>query len=96
MISAVFDTTVLVSAFRSPSGVTGELLGLAGAGFALFLAPEIIAETQDVLLRRPKFRKGAGYTDGDVHEYLRELAVLATVVGDLPPLRTSFVTRTTM
>ena len=44
MRQAVFDSTVLVSAFLRPDGLSNELLALAAQGdFGLVLAPEIIA-----------------------------------------------------
>jgi predicted nucleic acid-binding protein len=46
MTRAVFDSSVLISAFLRPGGLSDELLALATRGeFQLVLAPEIILET---------------------------------------------------
>jgi predicted nucleic acid-binding protein len=53
MRSAVFDATVLVSAFLTNHGVSAQLLADVVAGaFELYLSDAIIAETRDVLLHR--------------------------------------------
>ncbi len=82
----MFDTTVLISAFLSRSGVAGELLDLTGRAFDLYLAPDIIAEARGVLLTRSRLRKGSGYSDEEVEEYCRASEELAQVVRDPPPL----------
>src|SRR5207244_10668830 len=44
----VFDTTILISAFLRPGGLSDELFGLAADdAFALLLAEPIIAEARD-------------------------------------------------
>lgn len=85
MPSAVFDSTVLVSAFISKQGVASELIDLAGVSFDLFLSSAILAEVQGVLLSRPQLRK-SGYSEDDVVAYCQALSELAKEVGDLPPL----------
>jgi uncharacterized protein len=88
MARAVFDSTVLISAFLRPGGVSDELLDLAAMeAFVLLLAPEIVFETTQKLLIAEKIRDRYGYTDGDVHAYARKLEQLADLVHDLPPLR---------
>ena len=87
MPRAVFDSTVLISAFLRPGGVSDELLDLtAEEAFVLLLAPEILAETTRKLLTSEKIRRRYGYSDEDVHGYARKLAQLADPVRDLPPL----------
>jgi uncharacterized protein len=89
MIRAVFDTTVLISAFLRPGGVSDELLTLAGKEFTFLLSAPIIAETERKLLTSPKIRKRYHYPDEAVERYverLSELAALAGLVESLPPL----------
>ena len=86
MPRAVFDTTVLISAFLKRSGISGELLSLAGDAFILVLSPEIVAETEVKLLTKERLRKSATYTDDQAREYCRGLSELAELVTDLPPL----------
>ncbi len=86
MPRAVFDTTVLISAFLKGSGISGELLSLAGDAFILVISPEIVAETERKLLTKERLRKSATYTDDQAREYCRGLSELAELVTDLPPL----------
>ena len=86
MARAVFDSTVLVSAFLKPGGVSDELLALAGEAFTLALAPEIIAETRRKLLTGKKIRQRYAYTDERVRRFCRGLARMAEPVRNLPPL----------
>ena len=76
MIKAVFDSTALISAFLTRSGVTGELVDLAGKAFVLTLAPEIVAETRRKLLTSKRIRGRYGYTDEEVERYCSGLAVV--------------------
>ena len=60
MLKAVFDATILVSAFLTKPGVSAQLLAHAVAGaFDLYLSDAIIEETRDVLLHREHLRKSA-------------------------------------
>lgn len=91
MTRAVFDTTVLVSAFLRSGGVSDELLALAAAeAFTLLLSPEILEETGHTLLTGRRIRQRYAYADADVHAYLRELRQLAELVVD-PPAVTDIV-----
>jgi putative PIN family toxin of toxin-antitoxin system len=88
MIKAVFDTTVLISAFLRPKGVSDELLDLAAsARFSLILSVSILAETARKLLTSEKIRRSYSYPDDAVHRYLQKLSNLAELVAELPPLR---------
>jgi uncharacterized protein len=92
MPEAVFDSTVLVSAFLTPKpgGASYELLRFStGNAFALRLSPAILRETERVLLTTARLRKHFGYADADVHAFITELGVLADVTGeitDVPPV----------
>lgn len=87
MAKAVFDSTVLVSAFLSKSGVSRELLHRAEAGdFAICVAEEIFDEIQRVLLEYPRIRKRYRYADEAVTEYVGLLRVVAQVIVKLPKI----------
>ena len=88
MIRAVFDTTVLISAFLRPGGVSDELLTLAGKEFAFLLSAPIIAETRRKLLTSPKIRKRYHYPDEAVERYVAcsypHIALLDQRLADSP------------
>ncbi len=68
MPKAVLDSTVLVSSFLRPKGVSHQLLLEARAGvFSIALAEEILAETARVLLTYQRIRKRYHYSDKAVH-----------------------------
>lgn len=90
MLSAVFDSTVLVSAFVAKKGVSAQLLDQAVKGaFDFSLSHGIIEETRDVLLHRRHLRKRFTYTDQEVEEYAALLRAFARIVTDLPPVEVS-------
>jgi len=87
MPRAVADTTVLVSAFLAPRGVASEFLRRARQGaFEIVLAPAILDEMKDLLLRRPRLRRRYPYSDERVQRYHRLLQATTSVVVDVPPL----------
>jgi uncharacterized protein len=89
MVSAVFDTSVLVSAFltrHQPGGVTNELLRLAGEGTVeLHLSADIIAETLATLVRNRRAQANYRYTPEMAEAYCAALFDLASVINDPPP-----------
>ena len=86
MSRAVFDSTVLVSAFLRPAGLSDELLVLAAQGdFGLVLAPEIISETWRKLLTSERIRRRYAYSDERVHRFCRGLLRICELVRGLPP-----------
>ena len=85
MPRVVADTTVLVSAFLAPRGVASEVLRSARRG-AFELAPAILEEMQDRLLRLGRLRRRYSYSDERVRRYHRLLQVTASVVADLPAI----------
>ena len=90
MPSAVFDATILVSAFLTKQGVSAQLLAHAVAGaFELYLSDAIIEETCDVLLHRSHLRKRFVYSDQEVEEFCLLLRAFARPVPDLPSVRVS-------
>ena len=90
MPSAVFDATILVSAFLTKRGVSAQLLTHAATGaFDLYLSDAIIAETHDVLCHREHLRKRFVYTEQDVEEFCLLLRAFARAVTDVPILQAS-------
>jgi putative PIN family toxin of toxin-antitoxin system len=87
MIRAVLDSTVLVSAFLGPGGVSDALLGQAHKGnFTLYLAEDILAETRRILLETERIRSRYAYADDSVERFIQELRDIANLIGSLPPL----------
>jgi uncharacterized protein len=84
VLTAVIDSTVLVSAFLTEGGVSAELLHYAREGvFLVSLSEDILTETQHTLAY-PRIRERYDYTDEDVTDFLNRLRAAATLVGDLP------------
>jgi putative PIN family toxin of toxin-antitoxin system len=87
MRRAVFDSTVLISAFLRSGGVSDELLGLAASDdFALLLAPEIISETRRKLLTSTRIRTHYQYTDERAHSFCRGLLRISHMIRNAPPI----------
>jgi uncharacterized protein len=87
MTRAVFDSSVLISAFLRPGGLSDELLTLATRGdFQLILAPEIILETWRKLLSGGRIRARYAYSDERAHRFCRGLLRAAEIVRDLPQI----------
>jgi putative PIN family toxin of toxin-antitoxin system len=85
MLSAVLDSSVLVSAFLTPRGLAAHLLAAARQReFALSLSEQIIAETQGVLLDHPHVRQRYPYTDEQAARFCRALRSAASLVVPLP------------
>src|SRR5262245_43875387 len=86
VLTAVIDSTVLVSAFLTEGGVSAELLRFAREGvFVVFLSEDILMETQHTLAYA-RIRERYNYTDDDVADFLNRLRVAATLVDALPHL----------
>jgi putative PIN family toxin of toxin-antitoxin system len=89
MISAVFDTNLLVSAFLSrdnPDGVSNELLRFARHGAVqLHLSPEIVAETLSTLVGSERAQRRYGYTPTMALQFCEDLLTTGTVVVNPPP-----------
>jgi putative PIN family toxin of toxin-antitoxin system len=86
MPSAVFDSTVLISAFLAQRGVSHELLRHARAGaFSLFLSEEILHEALGVLLdEERRHRQRYHYPDEAAITFIDGLRIFAHLVTDLP------------
>jgi uncharacterized protein len=85
-LTAVIDSTVLISAFLTKGGVSDELLRYAREGvFVVFLSEEILIETEHTL-SYPRIRARYTYTDEDVTDFLDRLRLAAEFITDLPSL----------
>jgi predicted nucleic acid-binding protein len=77
-LNAVADSTVLVRAFIGKGGVSAVLLREAAGGvFELSLSPEIVTETETVLLEREHLRSKYPYTSEDAIEFCQFLSYRA-------------------
>ncbi len=87
MRRAVFDSSVLISAYLRPGGVSDELLALAAErGFTLILSPDIITETWRKLLTSTRLRVRYRYTDERAHSFVRGLLRISEIIRDVPPI----------
>lgn len=87
MAKAVLDSSVLVSAFLTPTGTPATLLARARRGaFSIHLSSEILEETTRALLR-PRIMERYRHTANDVAEYWVFLAGVTEAVESLPTLR---------
>jgi putative PIN family toxin of toxin-antitoxin system len=84
MVSAVFDTSVLVSAFLTrhhSGGASGELLRFVREGkIQLHLSADIIAEVLLTLTRNPRAQVNYRYTPPMAEEFCSDLLDIADVV----------------
>ena len=89
MVSAVYDSNILVSAFLSrdnPGGLSNELLRYARQRLVnLYLSPEIIAETFATLVGSTRARRRYRYTAAMASEFCDNLFAAANIVVDPPP-----------
>ena len=88
MRRAVFDTTVLISAFIRPGGLADELLTLAAEGrFELVLSSAIIIETWRKLVSSDHIRARYPFSDERVHIFCLSLSqISADVLRSTKPL----------
>jgi len=87
MPKAVFDTTVLVSAFlrRLQGGVSFDLLQFVEAGAVeLYISDEILEELTDTLINREHIRRRYQYPDTAVVEFCKSIGSLAVIATDVP------------
>jgi len=85
MLNAVFDSTILVSAFLAPKGLAALLLDYVRRGiFTLFLSDEILSETQNSLLFSEDIRDRYKYLDQKAKDFVEGVHVLARPVSSLP------------
>ena len=88
MLKAVFESTVIVSALLTPSGLAGALIKRAKAGdFVLILSQEIIDEARATLRTHQKLRKKYRYSDEEVAYFFSGLRQTVSLVSDLPSIQ---------
>ena len=89
MVRAVLDSSVLVSAFLTPTGTSAKLFPAArGGGFVLCLSRELIDETIGILVKkRVRLANRYRYGAERIQRFERHLIAIADIVGDLPDLR---------
>lgn len=86
MPKAVLDSTILVSAFLSRTGVSRQLLQYAAQeGVEFYVSDQILAETERVL-NYERLRKRYPYYDEDIGSFLQLIASIAHVVNPLSPI----------
>src|SRR3954454_12262897 len=84
VLTAVIDSTVLVSAFLTEGGVSAALLRSAREGEILvFLCADMLTETE-YTLAYPRIRERYNYTDADVANFLNGLRIPANLVDAIP------------
>jgi putative PIN family toxin of toxin-antitoxin system len=85
-LNAVLDSTVLISAFLTPSGVADAVLqGTIENRFACLLSEDIVAETTRRLLS-PRLQQRYGYDPADVEAFGSGLRASFDLVTDIPLL----------
>src|SRR5919112_6005136 len=96
MRRAVFDTTVLISAFLRRGGLADELLTLAAEGrFELVLSSAIIIETWRKLISSDHIRARYPFSDERVHIFSLSLSqISAEVLRSTTPLSAGFANPT--
>ena len=89
MHRAVLDSSVLVSAFLTPHGTSGQVLDAAERReFVLCLSQEIISETRHSLTTKTRrIRRYYDYPDKRIEAYVESLVVQAEMVSNLPEIR---------
>ncbi|MBI2264530.1 MAG: putative toxin-antitoxin system toxin component, PIN family [Armatimonadetes bacterium] len=88
MPEVVLDSTVLVSAFLTKTGVSAELLVHARRkAYHLCLTDQIIEETQQVLLEYQRIRKRYHYPDRSVIQFVKGLRAISHLSTNLPEIR---------
>jgi uncharacterized protein len=89
MVSAVFDTSVLVSAFLTrnhPGGVSNELLRFVADGkIELHLSADIIAEALATLVRNRRAQTNYRYTPQMAEAFCSSLFDFANMIDNPPP-----------
>jgi uncharacterized protein len=88
MPNVVVDTTVLISGFLTPKGVSADLLDRARTGaFTLCLSDDIVEELRSRLLHRRKIRRTYHYADERVHQHCRDLVAACRLITQVPEVQ---------
>jgi putative PIN family toxin of toxin-antitoxin system len=91
MIKAVFDTTVLVSAFLNSlfleGGLSLELFRFVQSDrFHLYIAEPILDEVRHTLLEVERIRRKYSYTTEEVEEFIQSLRLVSHFVESIPEI----------
>ncbi|MEK7396994.1 MAG: putative toxin-antitoxin system toxin component, PIN family [Candidatus Poribacteria bacterium] len=91
MIKAVFDTTVLVSAFLNSlfpeGGLSLELFRFTQSNrFHLYIAKPILDEVSRILLEEERIRRKYSYTAEEVEEFIQSLKLVSYFVESIPEI----------
>jgi len=84
LLKVVLDTTILVSAFLTPGGLSSEILRFASLKlFEFVVSDEILEETCLLLLLKSHIRQKYPYTDEEVYEFTSALREACTIITKL-------------
>ncbi|HGJ64857.1 TPA: putative toxin-antitoxin system toxin component, PIN family [bacterium] len=91
MIKAVFDTTVLVSAFLglllSEGGLSLELFRSAQSDrFCLYISEPILDEVSRILLEEERIRRKYNYTTEEAMEFIQSLRLISYFAESIPEI----------
>jgi uncharacterized protein len=89
VLRAVLDSSVLISGFLTPHGVSAKLLDAAEQeSFEFCTSPEILEETRRALTTKVRrIRRYYAYPDDSITLFIEGLRADSEVVSDLPSLR---------
>lgn len=86
-LKAVLDTTVLVSAFLTPGGLSSEILRFARLKvFEFISSDDILGETRISLLEKDHIRQRYPYTDERISEFMSILEEISTKATTIPTI----------
>lgn len=85
-MKAVADSSVLISAFLVGASLPGRVLRAGVEGrFGLVVSTVILGEIERSLAQKSGLRK-YGYGEADIRGFIRDLAIVAELVGCLPEI----------
>lgn len=85
-MKAVLDSSVLVSAFLSPTGTPAQLFSAGSEGaFTICVSETILDETERALLR-PALKARYRYSTEEVARYLALVSRASVIAGDVPSI----------
>jgi len=87
LLKIVLDSTILVSAFLTPAGLSSEILRFASLKLFEFISSdEILEETRFSLLLKNRIRRKYPYTDREVEEYISAMREACAIQTNLPTI----------
>ncbi len=88
MLSAVLDSTILVSSFLTEGGVAFKILQSAREEkFQWYCTEVILQETRRVLLQEQRLRTKYHYTDEQVEVFINASRASSLMVAELPTVK---------